>query len=134
MLKTELFNLLEALLEKSDKEYDQGGLMYTYTEAPRQAHSRMRKPGQTVLSEAEIKEFARFLQQSQSEASYGIKEANAESVALANKLISMLKTDLEFDEIVFSTIDEGWDMEVTFSMARRADNRYYQLWFWWSVD
>ncbi len=108
--------------------------MCTYTEAPRQAHSRMRESGQPALSESEIEEFARFLQQSQSEGSYGIKEANSEAITMARKLISMLKTDLEFDEIVFSTIDEGWDMEVTFSMVRRADNRYYQLWFWWSVD
>ncbi|BBB62645.1 hypothetical protein UNDKW_4372 [Undibacterium sp. KW1] len=134
MLKTDLLQLLEVLQEKSDVEYDQGGLLYTYTEASRQAHSRMLKPGDAVLNTLEVKEFARFLQQSQSEQHYGIKEANEESVLLASTFITMLQADLEYDEIVMTTDDKGWDMEVTFSMVRRSDNRYFSLELWWSVD
>lgn len=52
----------------------------------------------------------------------------------AEGLINCLQTDLNFDEVSYLVRDEGDDMTIKLSMARRLDNRYFELELWWSVD
>lgn len=62
MLSEGTLELLQSLQDLSHAEYPEGGLLYTYSEAANQAHSRMSATGQSSVSDAQLREFAHFLQ------------------------------------------------------------------------
>ena len=134
MLSASTLELLESFQEISNATYDQGGLLYTYTEAANQAHFRYPLPQivATHLSAQELDELGRFIEASQG--SYQCESASIQFHSLAQKLIDSLLSDLKFNEVVWSFEDGGHYMNASIKMARRLDNRFFSLELMWSVD
>ena len=134
MLSSRTLELLEKMQEVSNAEYTEGGLLYTYTEAANQAHSIMGKAGQRSIADAQLRQLAHFLEVVNGNYGVMLEQVSDAFVKTASRLIQALLSDLKFDEIDMDFEDCGTDMATTLSMARRADNRHFSLWLWWSVD
>ncbi|WCD81870.1 hypothetical protein [Pseudomonas sp. TUM22785] len=134
MLSQQTLSLLSELQAKSSAAYPEGGLLYTYVEAANQAHSRYPSgsSASSGLSPGELKDLGRFLRLSQGD--YHRESMMPQLFEAAEGLINCLQTDLNFDEVSYLVRDEGDDMTIKLSMARRLDNRYFELELWWSVD
>ncbi len=124
--------LLEKLQERSHAAYPEGGLLFTYIEAANQAHFRYPVDLGAALSAEGLEELARFLQASQGD--YIAKPSAPVFISLAQELLAHLDTDLNFDEVSWSMDDGGHDMSGALKMARRTDNRFFELELMWSVD
>lgn len=134
MLSPPTLSFLAELQEKSHAAYPQGGLLYTYVEAANQAHSRYSNSRADSLNLllSEFKDLSRFLQASQGDY---VSETTAPAFALAaQQLMEHLRDDLRFDEVSCHLEDGGHDMEAKVKMARRSDNRFFELELWWSID
>lgn len=134
MLGSTTLELLQKMQDVSHSAYPEGGLLYTYTEAANQAHSSMLKSGQRSLDLEQVREFARFIQAAHGHCGVSLNEVSEDFVRVSVGLIQALKADLTFDEIDIIFEDCGTDMGATLSMARHADNRFFSLWLWWSID
>ena len=134
MLSRGTLELLQNMQDLSHAEYPEGGLLYTYTEAANQAHSKMSKTGQSSVSDVQLREFAQFLQVAHGHYGVMLEEVSDAFVMTSHELIQALCSDLEFNEIDVVFEDCGTDMAATLSMARRSDNRHFSLWLWWSID
>jgi hypothetical protein len=132
MLSSSTLALLASLQHDSHVAYTEGGLLYTYTEAANQAHFRLQPSGASSLLPAQVQELGRFIQASQGQ--HQAEGAGIAYLTLAEQLLEQLRADLEFDEIVLSLEEGGYDMTATLKMARRAENRFFSLELWWSVD
>lgn len=134
MLSHSTLSFLSELQEKSHTAYPEGGMLYTFVEASNQAHSRY--PSSNDASPApslsELKNLSLFLQASQGE--YLSKPVATHFVVAAQQLIEHLRADLNFDEMCCQTENGGHDMEFKLKMARRTDNRFFELELWWSID
>ncbi|NMV38891.1 hypothetical protein [Ralstonia insidiosa] len=127
--------LLNEWRAKSGDAYPEGGLQYTYVEAPGQAHFRLPESGNASspsLSIDELSEFGRFFQTTLE----GYCESNPDAcyVEMANQLMKALKSDLAFTDVQWSFEEGDYDMQVTLKMVSRSDYSYYSLELWWSVD
>ncbi len=134
MLSLPTLSFLADLQEKSHAAYPEGGLLFTYIEASRQAHFRY-PVGNIVsasLSPRELKDLGRFLQASQGD--YLSESVGASFVFAAQRLMECLRNDLRFDEICCLFQDESPDMEAKLNMVRRSDNCFFALELWWSID
>lgn len=134
MLSKETLDLLQAMQDISHAEYPEGGLLYTYSEAANQAHARMSTSGRSSVCDAQLREFAQFLQVAHGHYGITLEQVSDAFVKISQELIQALSSDLGFNEIELVLEDCGTDIAVTFSMARRSDNRYFSLWLWWSID
>lgn len=134
MLSQPTLSFLSQLQEKSHLAYPEGGLLYTYVEASNQAHSRYPagSGSSTTLSHEGFNELGRFLQASQG--GYLSEAAAPAFFESAQQLMEHLRTDLMFDEVSCFLEDGGHDMEAKLKMARRSDNRFFELELWWSID
>ncbi|MDR7272969.1 hypothetical protein J2X20_005654 [Pelomonas saccharophila] len=134
MLSPSTLSLLSELQEKSHAAYSEGGLLYTYVEASNQAHSRYPESavGSTIRRPSELADLGRFLQASQGD--YVSEAAAPQFLLAAQQLMEHLRADLHFDEMILLLEDGGHDMEATVKMARRSDNRFFELELWWSID
>jgi hypothetical protein len=134
MLSASTLELLESFQEISHATYDQGGLLYTYTEAANQAHFRypLSQTAATHLSVQELDELGRFIEASQG--SYQSESASTRFHSLAQHLIDSLLADLQFNEVAWSFEDGRHYMDASIKMARRVDNRFFSLELMWSVD
>ncbi|WGG48124.1 hypothetical protein [Rugamonas sp. DEMB1] len=134
MLSRGTLELLQKMQDLSHAEYPEGGLLYTYTEAANQAHSKMSKTGHSSFPDAQLREFAQFLQVAHGHYGVMLEQVSDVFVKTSRELIQALCSDLKFDEIDVVFEDCGTDMATTLSMARRSDNRHFSLWLWWSID
>lgn len=134
MLSPLTLSLLSELQGKSHSAYSEGGLLYTYIEASNQAHSRFPEITTVAsnLHSNELEDLGRFFQASQGD--YLAESAAPQFLEVAQRLIGRLQEDLKFDEVSFALEDGGHDMEAKLKMARRSDNRYFELELWWSID
>lgn len=134
MLSHFTLSFLSELQEKSHTAYPEGGLLYTFVEASNQAHSRY-PPGNDASSaqaSSALKCLSLFLQASQGDCLS--KTVASHFVVAAQQLIEHLRADLNFDEMCCQFEDGGHDMEAKLKMARRTDNRFFELELWWSID
>ena len=134
MLSSATLSLLSAIQTESHAAYSEGGLLYTYVEADDQAHFRFRAvaaPSKSLPQPA-LRELGRLIQASQG--NYQSESVAAPYLELAQQLVDLLQADLEFDEITWSLVDGGHNMDAIVSMARRSDNRFFSLELMWSVD
>ncbi|MFO0965155.1 MAG: hypothetical protein U0793_06160 [Gemmataceae bacterium] len=129
--------MLEDLAQRSHAFYSQGGLLYTFTEAANQAHCRF--PKQLAerdaghLTEDDRAQLARVI--CKSVANVSCVEASVESLAIADDLIQRLRDDLEFTSVgALVDGDDDYCWGATIHMARDADNRYFSLSLWGSID
>ena len=134
MLSSTTLSFLAELQEKSHAAYPEGGLLYTYVEAANQAHFRYSENSgsSSVLSSGELSGLSRFLQASQGD--YLSESATAPFWGAAQRLVEHLRDDLAFNEVLLLLEDGGQDMGAKLKMARRADNRFFELELWWSID
>ena len=133
MLSTSTIDLLTALQERSHAVFTEGGVLYTYIEAANQAHFRYPAgaAAQADLSPEDFGTLRRFIRTSLNEAPAGIAKRSS---SLAGQLIERLRDDLTFDEIVGVFEDDGDSLNANLMMVRRADNRFFALELFWSVD
>lgn len=134
MLSKGTLELLQNMQDLSHAEYPEGGLLYTYSEAANQAHSKMSTTGQSSVSDAQLLKFSQFLQVAHGHYGIMLEQVSDAFVKTSHELIQALFSDLGFNEIELVLEDCGTDMAATFSMARRSDNRHFSLWLWWSID
>ena len=134
MLSEGTLELLQSMQDLSHAEYPEGGLLYTYSEAANQAHSKMSATGQSSVSDAQLRDFAHFLQVAHGHYGVKLEQVSDAFVKTSHGLTQALYSDLEFNEVEVVFEDCGTDMAATFSMARRSDNRHFSLWLWWSID
>jgi hypothetical protein len=156
MLSPETVALLERLCVQSRNVWDQGGFLYTFTEAADQAHSRIHqavsqlrgisrkeptpsivyeeiKSRTSALGDIEIRELARFLDSARGDRLS--EHPGDETINEAHDWLRSLHADLEFDAVWWSLDhDDGTSMTASLHMMRRSDNRYYSLWLFWSID
>jgi hypothetical protein len=142
MLSQRTVGFLEGLANASNVVYTEGGLLFTFKFAYKQAGSCLSKPLQeTLLAKSaahseltshEMDELARFIQGSLGNYSEEVPSRDAREAAVA--LIEQLKEDLRFDLIGLAVADGGHDMTATLEMANKSTNNYYWLELWWSVD
>ena len=134
MLSPVTLSFLAELQEMSHAACPEGGLLYTYLEAANQAHFRFPaiNAASSGLPSIELNGLGRFLQASQGDYLSPTVEPNF--MLTARRLIEHLRNDVEFDEVSCLLEDGGHDMEAKLKMARRSDNRYFELELWWSID
>ncbi len=137
MLSATTVQMLEELAERSHLAYSEGGCIYTYTEAARQAHSlfprKWGEPATMSLTALERTRLAIVIRETLGE--YACSEANADSMVFSNDLLQQLQSDLEFTDIVLVLDDhDGYCWGATIHMKRETDNRYFSLYLWGSID
>jgi hypothetical protein len=134
MLGKSTLELLADFQEKSHEAYSEGGLLYTYVEAANQAHFKLPEDSAAFasLGQQDLDTLGRFLQASQGE--YLAEAASEAFTSAAENLLKLLLSDLGFDEVLLVFQDGGHDMGATLKMARRSDNRFFELDLWWSID
>lgn len=98
MFSPSTLSFLSELQERSDAAYSEGGLLYTYVEASKQAHFRYSVDtiSSLMLSPRELAELSRFLQGSHGK--YTTQTAEPEFIVVAQLLIEHLQRDLRFNE------------------------------------
>ena len=136
MLQAATVQTLDALAQRSDAFYTDGGSIYTFTEAANQAHCKFPKEfAQRNAATLTAEEFARLaLVITKALGNLDRVEADAESYAMAELLLQQLQTDLAFSNIGLTTDDDDWSWGATIHMACAADNRYFSLYLWGSID
>lgn len=137
MLGTATVRMLEDLAQRSHASYSQGGLLYTFTEAANQAHSRFPKQlaerSAAHLTEDDRAQLAIVI--CKTLGNFSCSEADVESLVIADDLIQRLGGDLEFTSV--GTVVDDYDdysWGCTIHMARKTDNRYFSLYLWGSID
>lgn len=86
----------------------------------------------TTLAPDDVQALGRFIQAA--ECDYLRDTVAPEHLSTARAVLAQLHADLCFDEVHWTIEDGGHDMTCTVAMARRADNRYFKLELFWSVD
>jgi hypothetical protein len=137
MLGTATVRTLEDLAQRSHASYPEGGLLYTFTEAANQAHSKFPKNlaerRAAHLIEDDRAQLAIVI--CKAVGNTGCAEADDESLAIADDLIQRLGEDLQFTSV--GTVADDYDdycWGATIHMARATDNRYFSLCLWGSID
>lgn len=131
MLSPSTLELLDALCRTSHEAYAEGGILWTYTEAANQAHSKIHDP-HVPWDEAPptLETLGSWLQVPLGD--WGRKGASRDDAA--HKLLAHLRDDLSPDQMNFLLEDSGTSAAARIRMARTADNRYFELELWWSLD
>lgn len=131
MLSSSTLEFLETLCRTSHEAYPEGGILWTYTEAANQAHSRIHDPrvpwGEGAPS---IERLGGWLQVPLGDwGREGIRQDE-----LAQKLLAHLHDDLAPDQADLLLEDDGTSSTARIRLARASDNRYFELELWWSLD
>lgn len=142
MLSQRTLGLLEGWASVSNAVYPEGGLLFTFTSAYRQAHCRSSQLMRSVIAEAngadrqlsdrEVGELGHFLQASV--AGYSDREVSSGSLDVGRLLLEHLERDLRFNVAALVIDDNSSDMTALLEMAHHSTNNLYVLELWWSVD
>jgi hypothetical protein len=131
MLSRSTLELLESISRASSVAYPEGGALWTYIEAANQAHSKFRDARRGIAAgPLNIEQLGKWLQWSHGDRS----SPRPESVETANHLMKLLRSDLDFDEVLWTLVEDGSDMRAIIHMARNSDNRQFSLELFWSED
>lgn len=138
MLSPATVRALDELARRSRAAHPEGGLLYTFTEAAAQSHSRFARQltgrGSAGRSDDGRELLAVVLGKALGH--LGCIEPDGEALTLADDLMQRLRDDLTFTS-VGSVADDGDDScwgGATVHMARETDNRYFSLYLWGSID
>jgi len=127
MLSSRTLQCLDALCAESHAAYPEGGVLWTYVEAANQAHVRFRHAAPLSLAVAV----------GRSEPGCWFQAAlptRNDTASIAAELLGLLQADLDVDAFAFIHETGNDDMSLNIAMVRAADNRYFALELWWSVD
>jgi hypothetical protein len=147
MLSAQTVSFLKGISHASSFAYPEGGLLFTFQFAYRQAHCRLNgsthqdknNANTDKLSDAEFSELGRFIQVALGDyPSIQGFDSNSRisrnTVDTAKTLISSIKEDLNFDFIRLGIQANDYDMTATLEMVCRQSNDYFLLELWWSLD
>lgn len=143
MLSKRTVRFLEEMAGSSSLAYPEGGLLFRYQYAYRQAHRYLkgdmrdalhsdRPTGYCEFTGQIINDLARFFQGALGD--YTKETASDHAVLIACNLTDCLKEDLQSDLVELVVEDGSYDMTVTIEMASRSRNDYSRLELFWSVD
>jgi hypothetical protein len=143
MLSDRTVAFLEELADSSHLAYPEGGLLFRYQYAYKQAHRFLKASMQDALyvegltGYSEIigrmlNDLARFFQGAVGDYTEG--SATDHAVLSASRLIDHLKEDLQYDLVELVVEDCSYDMTATFEMANKSRNDCSRLELFWSVD
>ncbi len=143
MLSIRTVAFLEEWAHASDLAYPEGGFLFRYEYAYKQAHCRLKEHvlnalrGDDVwphlrIAKNSISDLARFYQGALGDYTKDI--ATGHSILAASTLLSYLQEDLLPDIVELVVQDGSYGMTATFEMAGRARNDYAFLELFWSVD
>ncbi len=143
MLSHRTVAFLEESANSSHLVYPEGGLLFRYQLAYKQAHCCLKGDMRNALyniglskysevTEQAANDLARFFQRALGGYT---KDASADCTVLAAcNLIDYLREDLPYDLVELVVEDGDYDMTATFEMASTSLNEYSKLELFWSVD
>ena len=136
MLSAATVAMLEDLARRSHACFPEGGLLYTFTEAANQAHTKFpREFAKRRTSQLLPAEFARLVMVlNRALGNLAGDLAEAEVRALTETLWQNLQRDLAFTSSGLNDEHNDYSWEATIHLARDMDNRYFSLNLWASVD
>ncbi len=131
MLSPSTLEFLRSLCETSHAAYPEGGILWTYIEAANQAHSKLESVRRlSGVEPLRIEDFGRWLQVPLGD--WG--RADLPPNESAKQLVALLRVDLEPDQMSVLVDDQSGSASFRICMARAADNHYFELELWWSLD
>jgi hypothetical protein len=142
MLSDRTLGFLEGLAEASNAVYQEGGLLFTFKFAYQQAHVHLNSSSGTTsfissasnfgLTNRDIENLGRFFQGSLGD--YTKEEPSRDALAIAHSLVERLHHDLKFESAALQVHEEGYGMNAQLELFHNANNNFYLLELWWSVD
>lgn len=137
MLSAATVRMLEDLAQRSHASYPEGGLLYTFTEAANQAHTLFPKH-LTELRAAQLPKNDRAqlaIVICKALGNPGCANPDDEALTIVDDLMQRIGGDLEFTSVgAVADASDDYCWGSTIHMARDADNRYFSLCLWGSID
>lgn len=142
MLSDRTLGFLEGLAEASNAVYQEGGLLFDFKFAYKQAHTRLNPSPEEAsfnsstrcfgLTSKAIDELGCFFQGSLGD--YTKEEPSRDALAIAHSLVERLHHDLKFRSAALQVEGEEYGMNAQLEMVQDANDNLYLLELWWSVD
>lgn len=133
MLSSQTLRFLEDLCATSSVAYSQGGVLWTYIEGAKQAHTRFNDPRRTPLAgNLELSELQTWFQVALGD--WSRDRSTSLAVHSATELLRLLSSDTGSDQFLWAFEDGGDEMTANIYIARASDNRFFALELWWSLD
>lgn len=143
MLSHRTVAFLEASADSSHLVYPEGGLLFRYQYAYKQAHCCLKGEMWNALYGIGLNQYSEITDQATNDLAFLFqcalvgytKDSPKDCTILAAcNLIAYLKEDLQYD-LVELVVEEGnYAMTATFEMASKSRNDYSRLELFWSVD
>lgn len=143
MLSHRTVAFLEESADSSHLVYPEGGLLFRYQYAYKQAHCSLKGDMGNALYNTGLSKYSEVTEQAANDLSRffqralrgDTKDAPTDCTVLAAcNLIDYLKEDLQHDLVELVVENGEYDMTATFEMASRSRNDYSRLELFWSVD
>lgn len=143
MLSHRTVAFLEESADSSHHVYPEGGLLFRYQYAYKQAHCCLKGDMRNALYNVDLNTYSEITEQAANDLARFFqralggytKDAPTDcTVLVACNLIDYLKEDLQHDLVELVVQHGDCDMTAIFEMASKSRNHYSRLELYWSVD